>query len=242
MPSRFLRGIFFSCLILFTACNSETDPNIILGKDNVENPPGYIPPGAVNPDGGVGSGCNTSDPNSICLAVKFVAFKDSSGTPTVTREQAAGVVDAMNTLWSQCSINFTLENYLPVNSTDYGIRYSIANYSELTQVRNTFEDDHTLLLAVTGTWNRAGSLGGTGANAWTSLPGSGPYGAIMEKPVGTNGNLIAHEVGHYLNLGHVSDSYALMNPIIYGRSTNIYSSQCNTARSASKYFWTAMIR
>ena len=65
---------------------------------------------------------------------------------------------------------------------------------------------------------------------------------MIERPVGTNGNLVAHELGHYLNLLHVSDSNALMNPIIYARSNRVYSSECETARSAALYFWSRMIR
>lgn len=224
------------------ACNGVGDPDRILGRDVVDGDQAVVPPGSVDPDQGLGSGCESTDPNTICLAVKFVAFQDSAGTPVVSNDAAMTVVKEMNDVWGQCGINFTLETYLPVNPKDHGMVYSIANYSDLTSIRNKFEDDKTLLLAVTGKWNRAGSLGQTGANAWTTMPGGGPYGAIMEGPVGTNSNLIAHEVGHYLNLLHVSDSFALMNPVIYTKSMNVYDSQCSTARSAAQYFWSNMVR
>ena len=55
--------------------------------------------------------------------------------------------------------------------------------------------------------------------------------------MGTFGLIIAHELGHYLNLLHVSDSSALMNPVIYSSSKSLYSSQCNTARAAANYYW-----
>jgi hypothetical protein len=74
------------------------------------------------------------------------------------------------------------------------------------------------------------------------LPGGPPYGAILEQPVGTFPNIVAHELGHYMNLDHVSDTSDLMNPIIYSTSTSIYPSQCNTTRSADNYFWTKMLR
>ena len=97
-------------------------------------------------------------------------------------------------------------------------------------------------LVTTGTWDRSGSLGETTANAWTSMPGGGPYGSVLERPVGLNSHLIAHEIGHYMNLVHVSDSGAMMNPIIYSTSNRISATQCKTARSAALYFWAQMIR
>jgi hypothetical protein len=67
-------------------------------------------------------------------------------------------------------------------------------------------------------------------------------GVVMEQPVGAYPNIIAHELGHYLNLGHVSDSANVMNPIIYSNSTRVDPSQCEAARAAATYWWTNMIR
>lgn len=230
----------FLILIAFASCESNSGPGEIQGMDVVSGPAGDIPPGTVDPD--QGSGCAGKKPNQICLALKYLVFKNSSGTPVVSQTGADGIVSEVNSIWEQCGIYFTLEKYLAIDPNDYHLEYRTANYSDLTEIRNLFSDSNTLLVATTGTWNRYGSLGNTGANAWTSMPGSDPYGAILESPVSTNSNIIAHELGHYLNLLHVSDSYALMNPIIYSNSMNIYSSQCSTARSAALYFWQNMLR
>lgn len=235
----------FLALSLFaflSACNGSGNLGEVLGRDFVSDPEAQIPPGAVDPDKGSGTGCHNEDPNHICLALKYVVFKDGSGTPVVSQEQAQKVVADMNDTWKQCNLSFQIDKYMPVNPADHGIAFGIANYTDLTKIRNTFQDSSTLLVATTGKWNRSGSLGQTGANAWTSLPGGGPYGAILESTVGTNANLIAHELGHYLNLSHVSDTNALMNPVIYSYSESLYSSQCQTARSAALYFWAKMIR
>jgi hypothetical protein len=72
--------------------------------------------------------------------------------------------------------------------------------------------------------------------------GGGPFGAILERPVASFANIIAHELGHYLNLYHVSDATDIMNPIIYSSSTKLTSSQCATARSAASFFWSKMYR
>ena len=80
--------------------------------------------------------------------------------------------------------------------------------------------------------------------AGRAMPASARRGSrwlALEHPVDQSANLIAHELGHYLNLGHVSDTYAMMNPIIYARSVNLYASQCSTARSAARYYWRDMM-
>lgn len=189
-----------------------------------------------------GGSCLSNDSNHICIGLKYVVYQDSANKPVLSEAQARRMVSGLNSLWGKCNMSFTLDKYVPVKPAEHGFSYQTANYSDLTAIRQTFMEDESLLVVTTGNWNRSGSLGTTGANAWTSLPGDGPYGVIMESPVGTNANLLAHEMGHYLNLLHVNDDVAMMNPVIYGRSTSIYESQCQTARSAALYFWPKMMR
>lgn len=240
MSRLFARFAVICLSFALVSCN-ERDENFnkVFGRDEVQGPHGEIP-SSINPDGGAGSGCDNEDPDHICLAVKWVSLTDSAGTPSVSEAAAHETVEELNGVWTQCNLSFFVEKYVAADPDDYGLNYATTYSSELNGVRRAFADSTTLLVAITGTWNRYGTLGS--ANAWTMMPGGDPYGVVAEKPVGDNGNLIGHELGHYLNLGHVSDSYALMNPVIYGRSVNIYSSQCDTARSAAKYFWTKMIR
>jgi hypothetical protein len=187
--------------------------------------------------------CRNDMPNDgICLAVKYVAFVDHSGQPILSEQQAQKNIQGINQIWKQCNIGFKLDEFVPIKPAEFKLRYQIANYKELTDIRNAFADDRSLLVVHTGTWDRSGSLGTTGANAWTAMPGSGPYGAVLERPVSTNSNLIAHELGHYLNLFHISDDLSIMNSVIYQRSTSITDSQCKTARSAALSFWQKALR
>jgi hypothetical protein len=192
--------------------------------------------------GAAGSTCKTDDPNHICLALKYVAFNDSKGNPTVSSDKAVANVKEINKLYDQCNVGFQIDNYVAADPNASGLTYNTADTGELTDIRKNFVDDSTLLVVTTGDWDRSGSLGNTGANAWTSMPGETPYGAVLEKPVATFGNIIAHEIGHYLDLPHESDESNLMNPVIYDSSTQLSKSQCSTVREAANSYWQKMIR
>lgn len=207
-------------------------------QENV--PIGTTPPAdsGNTPSGLVTPTCVSSDPNHICLAVHFVSYKDGNGTPVVNESQLNTILGTMNKLFGQCNIGFQVEKYEQVDPTASGLSYGANSQNELDQIRNTYGNPSNMLLGVnTGPW-------GTSVNAWTNMPGSGPYGAIMESSIVDYGDGIihAHEFGHYLGLDHVSDQSDLMNPVIYNSSTTLTSDQCATARDAASNFWSAMVR
>lgn len=190
----------------------------------------------------IGESCSSGDPNKLCLAIRYVAYQNGGGDPTVSESEAIENIRKVNRVWEACEIQFQIDEYIPVAPGDYDLKYRTANSSELSAIRRAFASARALLVTTTGAWDRAGTLGRTGANAWTSMPGAGPFGVVMEEPVATYSNIIGHELGHYLNLGHTSDKANLMNPIIYTSSTKIYQSQCTEARSAAAFFWKRMLR
>lgn len=228
-------------LVLFIALFSACSPASDAGMAGAISTRPYTGDngGSANP---VGDSCVSDDPNKLCLSLKYVAYKDSADEAVVSQAHAISNVSAINGVFEQCNLAFQIESYLPIVPADAGLKYRTANYSELDEIRTEFRDDSALLVVTTGTWDRTGTLGNSGANAWTTLPGTGPFGAVLERTVGTYPNIIAHELGHYLNLLHVSDTRALMNPVIYTSSTTLYSSQCNTARATAKRFWSRMLR
>lgn len=194
--------------------------------------------GGNNSSGLVTPSCVTSDPNHICLAVQFVSYKDSNGTPVANESQVNTIVNTMNNLFSQCNIGFQVEKYDQVDPTQAGLSYGANSQNEVDQIRNTYGTEKNMLLAVnTGPW-------GTAVNAWTNMPGSAPYGAIMESSIVDYGNgiIYAHEFGHYLGLDHISDQSNLMDAVIYTSSTTLSSDQCATARDTATQFWSAMVR
>jgi hypothetical protein len=239
-------GFFAISLMALAACNG-TDQNgglgNNLGTDELSGTPISINPGnnstGSTPSSMVGTGCHSNDPNQICIGVKFVTFKDSAGTPTVTQNQAIADMATTNVIWKQCNIAFQIDEYSAVAPGDSNLEYATSSFSALDTIRNQFNDGKTFLVAVTGQW--VGALN-TNANAWTNLPGSGSYGAIFESSVGTYGNIVAHELGHYLNLDHVNDQSDVMNPVIYDNSIGLYNSQCSAARAAATGYWGKMLR
>jgi hypothetical protein len=220
-----------------SAAQATVAPQTASESSNPEPSPAPSP--SASPSSSViGDSCVSSDANKTCLAVHFVTYKDSSGTPVASTDQAIKIIRTMNQLWSQCNIGFEIEKYDAVDPTPSGLSYGAQSQNELNQIRDTYSQPSNELLGVTtGPW-------GTAVNAWTNMPGDGVYGAIMEASIVDYGGgiIYAHEFGHYLGLDHVSDTSNLMNPIIYTTSSALTSSLCQTAQDTAKSYWSAMIR
>ncbi len=234
--------------LALTACNSSGGG--ALGQDQQVHSSNPVPgdgksdtPITGGSSSVVGDSCaGKNDSAHPCMGLKYVVYKNTDGTPVMTQDDVISTVRAVNKVWSACNISFQVDQYLAANPVDYGLTFNTANDSELDSIRKAFQADGELLVATTGTWDRSGTLGNTGANAWTNMPGDGIYGVILESPVGTFGNIVAHELGHYLNLDHVSDQTDVMNPIVYDNSNQLTADQCSTAMAAINYYWQPMRR
>lgn len=218
------------------------------GMDIVSGVPIVVPVGPGGSSTGthampqLGASCVTGDPDHLCFGLKYVVYVDSSGNSIISRDAIINDVTVVDLIWSQCNLGFQIDQLELADPNQFGLNFSPANDSELDQARSAFAASDLMLVITTGTWNRSGTLGSTGANAWTNMPGSYAMGVVMEQPVGGYPNIIAHELGHYLNLGHVSNSSNVMNPIIYSNSTGLSADQCASARAAAHYWWINMIR
>jgi hypothetical protein len=229
------------------ACEADPSQGMRLGQDEVIGQPQPIPSdgpipeppkNAQSPE--IGETCHSNDSSKICLSLRYVTYKNSSGNAVVSEAETLSNLADINDVWSQCGIAFEIGEYLAVDPTDYGLVYNTSSMSSLSTVRGKFEVADKLLVVSTGTW--AGTLGSGAANAWTTMPGSSPSGVVLEAPVATYPNIIAHELGHYLNLDHYNSSTDVMSPVIYSNSTQLTDSQCKAARSAAAYYWAAMNR
>jgi hypothetical protein len=226
-----------------TSCNGNEFGEDQTGMDGVS---AEYNNGGMRPENGrtsrAGEGCRSSDPSHYCLGLKYVVYKDSRERPVVSRQEMLDNVDSINRVWSQCNIGFQVDDYLPVKPSEFRLAFNTADSSELERIRRAFDDGKSLLVVTTGEWDRDGSLGDTGANAWTNMPGESVYGVVMESAVGTYSNIIAHELGHYLNLDHWEDKANVMNAVIYEKSAKLVKDQCRAAREAINYYWKAMLR
>jgi hypothetical protein len=177
------------------------------------------------------------------LALQWVVYRQEEvSRPILEAHEAEQVLAEVNRIWGGCGIQFQLERYDAVIPKDFGLHYHPAESSELDLIRRAWVNPKQLLMVATGSWDRSGSLGGSFANAWTSLPGEIPYGVVLEAPVAEYSNLIAHELGHYLGLLHEGDSENLMHPVIHGFSRQLDPQQCAEAHHAISVFWRSMIR
>jgi hypothetical protein len=240
-----------ACCLGLAACNgndSDGTTGQVLGTDVVDGGSQPTPPDSGNQPPPVGTGdtpqigdsCQTGDANHICLALKYVVYQNSSGNAVASRSDVLDNLAQINEVWAQCNIGFEIGEYVVTNPAQSGLNYNTSTSSELTKVRTAYKSTSELLVVSTGEWS--GSLGSGSANAWTSMPGSPPYGSVLEASVATYPNIIAHELGHQLNLDHVSSTSNLMSPIIYTTSTQLTTSQCGAARSAAANYWGAMYR
>jgi hypothetical protein len=186
--------------------------------------------------------CISGNPRSLCLAIKYVAFKDAVGKSVLSEKDAIQNIIGINQVFSQCGIGFQIEEFLSEDPTKTGLAFNTSEDSELEEIRKTFQDPSALLIVTTGKWNRSGTLGKSSANAWTNMPGADHGGAVLESTVAVFSNIIAHELGHYLNLYHIQDRSYLMNPIIYKYSTRFTEEQCNTMRESAQNHWKQMLR
>lgn len=193
-------------------------------------------------DPGLGGTCKTGDSNHLCLGLKYVVYQNSSNKAVVSQPDLVKTVDGISDVWKQCDIGFQLDQVVSAQPPSGTLKYNPANMIEMDDIRKVYGDSNSLLVVTTGKWDRSGSLGNTGANAWTSMPGELLAGVILESTVGTFVNIIAHELGHYLNLDHVSDDTDLMNPIIGDKSKALTRQQCSEARAAVNSEWQRMIR
>jgi hypothetical protein len=194
--------------------------------------------GASTPSGGQTMSCGTGD---LCLALKMVSYSDGS-SPVMDSGTAQDMVARINAVWSQCGIGFRLEDYQAVEPKNVGLPETIETMSELPQIRGALQSPHRLLVVLTSPWGSAGDINDSGADAWTTLPGNAPYGAIIDQPVSRNANIIAHELGHYLGLLHVRNRSNLLSPIVGGSSRGLSSGQCSQARATAVGTWAAMLR
>ncbi len=208
---------------------NDSSAGTLPGNGSSGKDPGPMPVGIES--------CRTKDSEHLCIGIKYVAYKSETGAPSATQAEALQLTRNMNKVWAQCNIAFQLETYQAVIASDHGLTYNTAGFGDQDNIRAAFMDDTRFVIVATGPWNR-----GNNAVAWTQAPGGGRYGVVADKEVATDTNVIAHELGHYMSLDHVSDSGNLLSPVVYPASRGLDTSQCAAARDSATSYWTHMLR
>ncbi len=182
---------------------------------------------------------------TLRLGIRYVVYlptREPLPPAETSNAKLQELFKGINAIWSSCGIAFVPQ--LVVAEADRSPRQNRAPAAldELFKIRHELKQDGSMLIAVTQPWNRADSLGKTGANAWTAMPGTEDHGIIVEWPERWNSNLLAHELGHYLGLDHREKRSELMAPVIYRDSTGLSSEECTAARHTASAYWKKMIR
>ena len=107
----------FTSLVLplvlgLSACNGRGLE--VHAQDLVSGPQAVVPAGSVDPAKGNGACRGGGDPKHICLAMKYVSFKDASNDPAILESDARDTIRKINQLWSQCNLSFQIERYVAV--------------------------------------------------------------------------------------------------------------------------------
>jgi hypothetical protein len=180
--------------------------------------------------------CVSSNPSVTCIGLKIVSYQSSAGTTDISETQAVNLVNSMNTLWSQCNIAYQLEVYQSINPTTIGLPYSPNWETQTDAVRTAFKDTTRFVVVDVGPWSGA-------TVAVTTMPGSGLYGSIIAQSYADNYLTTAHEIAHYEGLyDETSDSSNLLSEVFSTDETHLTASQCATAVSTNKQYWSKMIR
>ena len=166
----------------------------------------------------------------LTLALKFVEFIREDGNPILSENSVKDLVTRINPFFQSCRIRFQVEDYRALDSKRYGLSFQVQSPKDMKTFRKPFDDSRYLVVINTQSWDHQKM--GT-SNAWTAMPGELPAGVVMEAPVASYPGLVAHELGHYLSLAHVSNAKNLMSPVIYGTSTFFTPEQCSQMRKTA---------
>jgi hypothetical protein len=214
-----------SAVSVLSGCNHSPS-----GTQQAQELPNKYSGGAKTGTGG----CHSDDPDQLCIGLKIVAYQDSAGAPALSRADADTVISGVNGIWAGCGIAFQIDAYETVKPEDYGLAYNEGSQSETPAIRQAFSDNQTFLIAVTGPWN-------SNYIAWAQMPGTPPYGVVIDRTYATDPLTVGHELGHYLGLDH-SVSGNLMYYQIYANADALTAEQCASAREVAQKNWAPMLR
>ncbi|GGG40034.1 hypothetical protein GCM10011344_46120 [Dokdonia pacifica] len=130
--------------------------------------------------------------NERTLTIQPVGYRSSTADTSPTGQSLAVQMASATNIWGKCCINF---NVLPIHIiTDATLKTS----SNITNIRASYASPNANAIEVFFVDNNLPSIGGGVANACNSILGN----VVMSDNNAGNPQLLSHELGHILGLGH----------------------------------------
>ena len=136
--------------------------------------------------------------NERTLTIQPVGFRTSTSDPAPTGQSIAVQMASASTIWGKCCINF---NVLPIHLITNA---TLKTSSNIANIRASYTSPNANAIEVFVVDNVLSAQGGGVANACNSLLGN----VVMSDTNAGNPQLLAHELGHILGLGHPTQVFA----------------------------------
>ena len=136
--------------------------------------------------------------NERTLTIQPVGFRSSNSDASPSGSSLNFQMMGANAVWSKCCINF---NVLPIH---YITNASLKTSSNINNIRASYTSPNANAIEVFFVDNNLPAQGGGVANACNSILGN----IVMSDNNAGNPQLLAHELGHILGLGHPGATFA----------------------------------
>ncbi len=187
-----------------------------------------------------------------CLAVQIDHLASSPKVPGKKLHDLPHLMDAektlkkVNRIWAPCRISFTAEKQWVVDPSEYGLwPLKTGTIPDLQAIITALWDPRFLEVLVLGKTLESDGMtfAGFAVSSVGDYTEKDPGGVVIRDVHVNDGMILAHELGHLLNLQHTDRDDALMQPRhSSGNDTELNAAECETANARIHHRFKSAIR